>query len=125
MIMGKQNNYSYAGRSGLNLTVFISFLLAVFLITGCAEQEKEQTSAENTKEMTIPVEGMSCNSCVANIKRTLKPVEGIEKVSVSLEHRNATIGYDPEQVTAEQVQQAINDLGYKAGEPITKKEEKQ
>ena len=112
---------------GAKLTVFFLFLLLALLITGCAEQEKEQekTVAENVREMTIPVEGMSCNSCVANVKSSLKPMEGIQGVRVSLEQRNATIAYEPEKVSPEQVQQAINNLGYRAGEPVIKETEKQ
>ena len=125
--MDKHYNPRKLVRRSAKLTVFYIFLLLAFLATGCAEQEKEQekTVAENSREMTIPVEGMSCNSCVANVKSTLKPMEGIQGVTVSLEHRNATIAYEPEKVSPEQVQQAINNLGYRAGEPVIKETEKQ
>lgn len=104
-----------------SLVAFLAFLLTSFLAVGCSEQEKGQqaVAAGNAREMTIPVEGMSCNSCVASVKSTLKPMEGVERVAVSLADREATITYDPEKVTPEQVRKAINDLGYKAGEPVT------
>ena len=95
-------------------------LFSAFWLAGCSEQHKEPQAlaAENSKEMTLPVEGMSCNSCVAHVKSKLKPMEGIQQVSVSLEKRNATITYDPDKVSPEQVQEVINELGYKAGEPV-------
>jgi copper ion binding protein len=118
--MDKQKILIYPTRLLSSLVVFCTFLIASFLTVGCSEQEKGQQAlaAGNAKEMTIPVEGMSCNSCVASVKRTLRPMEGVQQVAVSLEDRKATIAYDPEKVTPEQVRKAINDLGYKAGEPV-------
>ena len=111
----------YSTRPISGLIFFLLFLAASFLTIRCSEKEggQQEVTAEKTKEMTIPVEGMSCNSCVASVKSTLKPMEGVEKVAVSLVDRNATIIYDPEKVTPEQVRKAINDIGYKAGEPVT------
>ena len=119
--MNNQRNSVYSTRPITAPIFFLVFLAASFLAVGCSQQEagQQELAAGNTTEMTIPVEGMSCNSCVANVKSTLKPMEGVEKVAVSLAERNATISYDPRKVTPEQVQKAINDLGYKAGEPVT------
>ena len=119
--MNDQKNDISSGRPISTPLFFLWFLLASFLAVGCSrpESEQQELTAENAKEMTIAVEGMSCNSCVANVKSTLKPMEGVEKVTVSLIDRNATITYNPEKVTPVQVQKAINDLGYKAGEPVT------
>ena len=121
--MGNYRNHRYEVRRTMKQASPFTFLLLVFLLFACSEQER--SAAENVKEITIPVEGMSCNSCVANVKSSLKPMEGIHGVTVSLEQRNATIAYEPEKVTPEQVQQAINNLGYRAGEPIIKETEKQ
>ena len=105
----------------MGLVFFLVFLAVSLFAISCSEQEggQQEPAAANTTEMTIPVEGMSCNSCVASVKSTLKPMDGVEKVAVSLVDRNATITYDPEEITPEQVQKAINDIGYKAGKPIT------
>jgi copper chaperone CopZ len=111
---------TYLTRHVSGLVFFLVFLAASFLAVGCSQQESErqELAAGKTKEMTLPVEGMSCNSCVASVKSTLKPMEGVEKVAVSLVDRNATITYNPEKITPAQIQKAINDLGYKAGEPV-------
>lgn len=119
--MNNQKSFIYSTRP-INFSIFfLVFLIASFLAVGCSEQEagQQELTTGNTRQMTIPVEGMSCNSCVANVKSTLNPMEGVEKVAVSLVERNATITYDPEKVTPEQIQKAINNLGYKAGEPAT------
>ena len=120
--MNNQHNAVWPAMPIKNQIFFLVFLAASFLVTACSQQEEGQNeaAAANTTEMTIPVEGMSCNSCVASVKSTLKPMEGVEKVAVSLADRNTTITYDPQKITPEQVQKAINDMGYKAGEPVTK-----
>lgn len=119
--MNTQKHTIRLSKSYRQLAVLLLLLFTAFGVAACSEQEKEQQAhtAENTKEMTLPVEGMSCNSCVAHVKSSLKPMEGVQQVAVSLEKRNATISYDPDKVSPEQVQEAINKLGYKAGEPIT------
>lgn len=101
-------------------------LLILLIAFGCSSPEndeqaraKQEFSAENITKTTIPVEGMSCNACVASIKKELKSFDALEKVEVSLEHRTATVFYEEGTLTARQVQEAINKLGYKAGEPIT------
>lgn len=61
---------------------------------------------------TLPVIGMACSACSANVERTLKGLDGVADASVSLLSRTATITYEPEQITLEQMKEAINALGY-------------
>ena len=61
-------------------------------------------------------------SCVATIKKALSGMDGIKEVNVSLKDKNATVKFDPKKVTPEQLQEAINKLGYKAGKPKDLKE---
>lgn len=68
-------------------------------------------------EVTIPVEGMSCGACAARIKKTLKPLDGVAAVEVSLEHRNVRVRYAAAKLTSEVLAAAIDDLGYKASLP--------
>jgi|GEM_PF-928206 len=111
----------------------LTFLYLFFIIVASAcsspqedKQEKieQNLSSQNLTKTTIPIEGMTCNACVASIKKKLNSMEGLEIVEVSLEHRNATVFYEEGKITPQQVQDAINELGYKAGEPITEKDTK-
>lgn len=105
--------------------MFCSLFILVIAIESCATQEEKQEKSEQTlsaqhlNKATVPIEGMTCNACVASIKKKLKSLDGLEEVDVSLEHRNATVFYEEGDITAQQVQDAINELGYKAGEPVT------
>lgn len=87
--------------------------------SGEKEQDEQNFATQNLAKTTIPIEGMTCNACVTAVKRKFKSMDGLEKVEVSLEHREATFTYESDKITARQIQNAINEIGYKAGEPIT------
>jgi copper chaperone CopZ len=69
------------------------------------------------KTVVIPVEGMSCLSCAARIKRTLAAMDGVIEVSVDLAKRQARVRYTEGRVTPERLVEAINNIGYRAGTP--------
>ena len=55
--------------------------------------------------------------CVGRVKKTLKALEGVLEVAVSLEHRHAQVRYLEPAMSPERLVAAINSLGYKAGTP--------
>lgn len=61
---------------------------------------------------TIPVIGMACSACSANVERKLNSLQGISEASVSLATRSALVKYDPKAITLPQMKQAINGIGY-------------
>lgn len=110
-----------------SLTLFCSIIFLV-IASGCSSPgENKQSHSEqivsdqNLTKTTIPIEGMTCNACVASIKKKLNSMEDLEKVEVSLEHRTATVFYEEGTIRPQQVQDAIDEIGYKAGEPVTEK----
>jgi len=73
------------------------------------------TSSAGT--VAIPIEGMTCASCAAQVKKALRALDGVADVEVSLEHRIARVRYAADKVKPEDLVGAINRLGYKAGPP--------
>ena len=61
---------------------------------------------------TIPVVGMACASCSANVERKLNSLHGVTSASVSLATRSALVDYDPSQITLEAMKAAINGIGF-------------
>lgn len=61
---------------------------------------------------TIPVIGMACASCSANIERKLNSLDGINSASVSLAGRSALVDYDPDKISLETMKKEINGIGY-------------
>ena len=61
---------------------------------------------------TIPVVGMACSACAANVERKLSGMEGVDSVSVSLPARRAVIDYREDVVTLEQMKAELNSIGF-------------
>ena len=65
-----------------------------------------------TKNLTLPVTGMTCASCASRIERGLKKVSGVETAQVNLASEQATITYDPQQVQPHDLVAAVERSGY-------------
>lgn len=63
-------------------------------------------------KQTIPIIGMACSACSANVEKKLNELKGINTASVSLPGRSALVDYDPETISLEQMKAAINGIGY-------------
>ena len=61
---------------------------------------------------TIPVVGMACAACAANVERKLSSLEGVQSASVSLPARSALVDYDSSVVSLETMKKNVNDIGY-------------
>lgn len=112
--------------------IVFSFLFLGLVTSSCGQEKKSEVTKEKTtssastkplKTVIIPVEGMSCGSCVANVKRTAHSLVGVKAIEVSLEKRQAKVSYVKGETSPEQVRKAINELGYKAGEPVEAKKD--
>ena len=61
---------------------------------------------------TLPVIGMACSACSANVENKLRSIAGISEATVNLVGRTALIDYDPAQVSLDEIKQEISDIGY-------------
>jgi len=52
------------------------------------------SSTHNLSEFQLPIEGMSCASCVSHVEKALRKVVGVEHVSVNLATELATVSSD-------------------------------
>jgi len=60
----------------------------------------------------IHVEGMSCQHCQEAVMKALQALQGVESAEVSLKDKSATISYNAELVTLEDIKQAVEQQGY-------------
>jgi copper ion binding protein len=110
--------------SVMKLSILMCLVVALAL-TACAQETKktepasakEQTKTAAMQKVKMPVDGMVCNACQSNVKKTIKSIDGVSDVEVNLEKKFAVFTYDPQKVKMEQVQKAVNDKGYTAGKP--------
>ncbi|MEM5948109.1 heavy metal translocating P-type ATPase [Spirochaetia bacterium 38H-sp] len=65
------------------------------------------------REVSIPIEGMTCASCVARIEKAVGKVDGVTYISVNLTTEKAFIKYNPSETRLSVIKKAISDAGYK------------
>ena len=66
----------------------------------------------STKELSLPVTGMTCANCANTITRTLKKTAGVTEASVNYASERAQVIFDPALVKEGQLVQRIRDAGY-------------
>ena len=64
------------------------------------------------KQVTIPVQGMTCASCVRTVERTLKKVPGVSGATVNLATGRATVSYESSQTGVEDLVKKVQDIGF-------------
>ncbi len=70
--------------------------------------KKTQTDAE------LKITGMTCASCVNTVEKALRAVPGVSTASVNLVTELATITFDPDNATRDQLVDAVKRAGYGA-----------
>jgi Cu+-exporting ATPase len=63
-------------------------------------------------EIQLPIDGMSCASCVNRIERYLRKTPGVAEASVNLATEVATVRYLPEMAGLDEIARAIEAAGY-------------
>jgi Cu+-exporting ATPase len=62
--------------------------------------------------IALPIEGMTCASCVAHVQHGLEEVEGVSGVNVNLATEQASVILEPKLVTLPRLVDAVRDTGY-------------
>jgi Cu+-exporting ATPase len=65
-----------------------------------------------SKQITLPVTGMTCANCVATVERNVKKLDGVISTNVNLTTERASVEYDPELVDQGQIVSRIERAGY-------------
>jgi len=63
-------------------------------------------------KVTLPVQGMSCASCVDKVEKALNKVEGVIRASVNFATERATVEYIPEMASVADFKRAVEHAGY-------------
>jgi len=69
---------------------------------------------ENLEEVTVDIEGMTCDACQNHVDHAIGELEGVVSVSTSYEDGNTTVSYDKSKTEYIEIINAINGTGYKA-----------
>ncbi|TAL88306.1 MAG: mercury resistance system periplasmic binding protein MerP [Rhodanobacter sp.] len=65
-----------------------------------------------TQSVTLSVPGMTCAACPFTVRSALSRVDGVEKVAVIFNRREAVVTFDDAKTTPQQLTRATADAGY-------------
>lgn len=65
-----------------------------------------------TETVTLSVPGMTCAACPITVKRALNKVEGVARIEVSFEKREAVVTFDNAKTKVEALLDATKNAGY-------------
>lgn len=65
-----------------------------------------------TKQLTLPITGMTCANCVATVERNLKKLDGVQSAVVNLSSERATVDFEPAKLQLTDVIARVNRAGY-------------
>jgi len=71
-----------------------------------------QIDEETSRELRIPVLGMSCAGCASRLSRTLGEEEGVREASVNFASELASVSFAPPQTSSTQIVRAIEGAGF-------------
>src|SRR3990170_8349924 len=73
-------------------------------------------AASTPGEAVLPIEGMTCASCVNRIERFVRKVEGVSSVNVNLATEKASVSFAPVAVSLDDLKGAVRAAGYEVRE---------
>jgi Cu+-exporting ATPase len=65
-----------------------------------------------TRQIILPITGMTCANCVATIERSVKKLKGVENSAVNLSSERATVIFDPNIVGVGEIINQVQKAGY-------------
>ncbi|WP_457577278.1 heavy metal translocating P-type ATPase [Desulfomarina sp.] len=72
-----------------------------------------------TEKLQMPVKGMHCAACSARIEKILSNLEGVDNAVVNLAMEKLSLEYDPEQLSINEIKEAVGRIGFELVLPET------
>jgi len=68
--------------------------------------------AENVKKVSLPITGMTCANCAANIERGFRKLKGVKESNVNFASEQASVTFDPDALQLKDIVGNIHKSGY-------------
>ena len=65
-----------------------------------------------TRQLTLPITGMTCANCVAAVERNLKKLDGVQTAVVNLSSERASVEFDPVKLGLADLVARVEYIGY-------------
>ena len=70
------------------------------------------TEKSHLKSLSLPVDGMSCASCVGRVEKALAGLDGVSHASVNLTTERASVDFNPKDTGPAAIAEAIEQAGF-------------
>ena len=108
-----QSSVNFATEK-LHITYDESKLTVADIKKAVSKAGYEALEEVSAKEVSIPIQGMTCAACAKTIERVVGKLNGVESAVVNFATEKANIKYNPTAVRLSEIKQAIAKAGYKA-----------
>jgi len=97
-------------------------------ISNLIEKVKDLGYGARVEKVVLPIQGMTCASCVSKVEKAIRSLKGVFQVNVNLATERATIEYVPGVASIQDFKTAIQAAGYqtlevKAGDSALREED--
>ncbi|WP_091186254.1 heavy metal translocating P-type ATPase [Paenibacillus catalpae] len=72
----------------------------------------QSTEAQQNKQATLQITGMTCAACANRIEKGLNKMEGVTGANVNFALEKASVTYNPDKVSLPLIEKKIQDIGY-------------
>ena len=76
------------------------------------DKVKDLGYGTKVEKVVLPIQGMTCASCVNKLEKALGSVKGVIHAGVNFATERASVEYIPEEVTIRDLKKAVQDAGY-------------
>jgi periplasmic mercuric ion binding protein len=105
---------THQSQYGFVHTGILALLLGVAITICCCASSTTAAELTTTSQqvVTLDVQNMTCATCPIAVRMSLTRLDGVDKADVSYEHKTATVTFNPQNVTTDQLTQATTNAGY-------------
>jgi Cu+-exporting ATPase len=72
----------------------------------------QNTEAQQNKQSTLQISGMTCAACANRIEKGLNKLDGVSDATVNFALEQASVTYNPDKVNIPLIEKKIQDIGY-------------
>ena len=77
-------------------------------------KNSEETENKNISQISLKIENIHCQACVANIERNIGKLDGVQEAVVNLATNKGRFLFDNSKIKIDEIIEKIDSLGYKA-----------
>lgn len=114
-----ENSSFFQTKTFLFLVTIFAVLMSLFpyyssVFYPSSKKQLVIVEKQNLQKVTIEVSGMTCEACEQTITYSIDKLSGIVSSEASYDNGNTVVEFDQTKTTIQEIENAINETGYKA-----------